>query len=230
MKLFAWILIFLHSALGLAHNQCQALFYMPNAKYLKQHNGFLTTNHPFEEANAFEVFKLGQGYITGGSVYRLHHDYLIETLKKYNKRADSEYTDININMLEDVHRFQILQEVYRSTQPATSHSFKVARVVIRGKNTLQIENIVGTPLDHIIEDRNPNSKNYPSQFSAYMNHQYKFAIEDLIHRLKQKAIYQSHEESGWIQTRYKEKLIYFFIKPNNIIVTPDMSLWIIDPY
>lgn len=173
-----------------------------------------------------KVFKLGHG-MAGGTVYRLiSPNEPSKVLKIYYSSLSTSSKDIEPNLRVDLARMSTLQKITEKNKPKSKFHFKVAETHLFSNSTMEIEDIHGTPLDQVLDDSQIHSS-----LKEHLLEKYRRCLQNLFKQFQKEYPESSMRSDGFLrldQTRNMSS--HFFIKLDNIIVTANLDLVIVDPY
>ena len=181
--------------------------------------------YPFDIPAGSKVFQLGKG-IMGGTVYRVilpdSKPIVLKVYYSYSFKGEEIVPSLRV----DLAQMKALEEAIQGENPQSEVRFRVAKTSQFSNNTMKIEDISGTNLEQVLDDIN-----VAESLRQHLLQKYNTSLAHLVSRLR-----LSHENiwvrpDGLIRLDNSGSVFSkFLVKADNVIVTRNLELVIVDPY
>jgi hypothetical protein len=184
------------------------------------HLGKLDRNPPeaLRVGQDASVFRLGSG-VAGGTVYRVVYPGRPARVLKHYKHA--------VNLSQDLDRFNVIDAQLKRAPPGGGERFRLARMSRLSDDVMEVEDVRGTSLETLLD-----SPDVSKHDRDILSEKYIACLDHLLALLRETHQQESLNSHGGAFRGIDSRGRYFslFVRPANVIVTPEHEFVIIDPY
>ncbi len=193
-----------------------------------------TSEIPFAVPKGSRVYALGEGH-SGGEVFRIY---------PAAGNADQEVKIYKLYGLEKVARadFRALQYLYRLSQKSGYKGFKIAKPISLNQNLMILESVIGQDILKMIQRQPPRvwrksghdeRQLVPTDVRWIIDAEFDKQLDSTFAAIREEHpnLHRSAAGKGF-DARFDDEngLRYsFFLKPDNVVLKNDWTMWIIDP-